>query len=161
MITIIVAIAENNAIGLNNRLLYTLPNDMQHFKQITTGHTVLMGRKTFLSLPTGPLKNRRNIVLSRCGKPIEGVDVFKSLNEALDSCSPEEEIFIIGGAEIYRKTLPIADSLQITLVHDTPPEADTFFPNINYDNWKVVKKEHFKADSKHPFAYTFITYKKK
>lgn len=160
MITIIVAIAENSAIGLNNQLLYNLPNDMRRFRQITTGHTVLMGRKTFLSLPSGPLKNRRNIVLSRCGKPIAGVDVFSSLQSALDSCSSEEKVFIIGGAEIYSQTFPIADYLEITLIHDTPLKADTFFPYISKEEWRIIKKETIQKDEKHSFAYTFITYQR-
>lgn len=157
-INIIAAVAKNRAIGLNNKLLYWLPNDLKRFKQLTSGHTILMGRKTYESLPKGALPNRRNVVVSRSVEKIEGCDCYSSINEALDSCDSSEQIFVIGGGSIYAQTLPLADNLYLTEVDDTPKDADTFFPD--YSEWKEVKRECHEKDERHAFNYAFVDYSK-
>ncbi len=158
MINIIAAIAENNAIGNENKLLYWLPNDLKRFKALTTGHTIIMGRKTFDSLPKGALPNRRNVVLSRSVTAIEGCDVYASLEEALEHCAPEEDVYIIGGASVYEQALPLADRLCLTLVHDTPEKADAFFPD--FSAWHEAWREDHDTDEKHAQRYSFVDYTK-
>ena len=161
MINIIAAIAENNAIGLKGKLLYWLPADLKRFKALTTGHTIIMGRKTFDSLPKGALPNRRNVVLTRSKKDFLGAESFSSLQEALASCGAEEEVFIIGGASVYAEALPLANRLCLTEVHDTPQEADAFFPAFNRDEWEVAFLEKHEKDEKHTQDFDFIDYVKK
>lgn len=156
MISIIAAVAKNRAIGYQNKLIYWLPNDLKRFKALTTGHTIIMGRNTFLSLPKGALPNRRNIVLSRTQKDFPGCETFASLDEALSHCNTEEDIYIIGGASVYEQALPLADRLCLTEIDDTPAEADTFFPP--YDDWHVETKERHDADERHAFSYAFTDY---
>lgn len=158
MITIIAAIAENNAIGLNGKLLYWLPADLKRFKSLTTGHTIIMGRKTFESLPKGALPNRRNIVLTRSKKDFPGAEVFTSLAQALDSCSVNEDIYIIGGASVYAEALSIADRLCLTEVHDTPKEADAFFPVFDRSKWDIAFRETHEPDEKHAQSFDFVDY---
>jgi len=159
MITIIVAIAENRAIGIDNNLLYHIPADMKRFRNLTTGNTVLMGRKTFQSLPKGALPDRRNIVLTRSESALfPGAETFPSLEAALEACGPDEHVYIIGGAQVYRKALPLADTLEVTLVHDTPLMADSFFPEFEDGTWKIASRQDFEPDSRCPWAYSFITY---
>ena len=161
MISIIVAIAANNAIGKDNKLIYWLPNDLKRFKSLTTGHTIIMGRRTFESLPKGALPNRRNIVLSRMGKPEDfpGAELFSSLNEAISAC--KGDVYVIGGASVYEEALPIADRLCLTCVHDTPAEADTFFPEIDSSHWKETMREEHDTDEKHAYRYAFVDMEKK
>lgn len=156
MISIIVAIAENNAIGFENKLIYWLPNDLKRFKALTTGNTIIMGRKTFESFPKGALPNRRNVVLSRTGKPEDfpGADLYPNLQEALASC--EGDVYIIGGASVYEQAMHIADRLCLTYVYDTPQNADTFFPTFNKDEWKEVFREEHEKDEKHNQRYAFV-----
>ena len=156
MISIIAAVAKNRAIGYQNKLIYWLPNDLKRFKALTTGHTIIMGRNTFLSLPKGALPNRRNIVLSRTQKDFPGCETFASLDEALSHCNTEEDIYIIGGASVYEQALPLADRLCLTEIDDTPAEADTFFPP--YDDCRVETKEMHDADERHAFSYAFTDY---
>ena len=160
-ISIIAAVAENNAIGLNGKLLYWLPADLKRFKALTTGHTIIMGRKTFDSLPKGALPNRRNVVLTRRAKDFPGAETFPSLAAALASCSIDEEVYIIGGASVYAEALPLADRLCLTEVHDTPKEADAFFPDFDRSQWDVAFKEEHEPDEKHQQSYTFIDYIRK
>ncbi|MCC8197557.1 MAG: dihydrofolate reductase [Tannerellaceae bacterium] len=160
-ISIIVAIAENNAIGKNQDLLWHLPNDMKRFRHLTTGHPVIMGRKTFESLPKGALPNRKNIILTSV--PEHGfVDCFacESMDDALDLCANQGEVFMIGGAMVYKQALEIADKMYITLVQHTFEDADTFFPEIRYAEWKEVEREDFPADEKHAYPYSFLTYER-
>ena len=159
-INIIVAIAMNNAIGFENNLLYWLPNDLKRFKALTTGHTIIMGRKTFESFPKGALPNRRNVVLTRQDIAFPGAERYGSLKEALDSCKGEEEVYIIGGASVYQEALPLADKLCITLIEDTPKEADAFFPVINLNEWKETSRDARTTDEKHLYPYTFIDYER-
>ena len=156
MISVLAAVAKNRAIGYENKLIYWLPNDLKRFKALTTGHTIIMGRNTFLSLPKGALPNRRNIVLSRSTKDFPGCDVYSSLEEALKHCTPDEDIYIIGGASVYRQALKIADRLCLTEINDTPEKADTFFPP--YDDWKEESREDHEKDERHEYEYSFVDY---
>ena len=131
IITIIAAVAKNRAIGFENKLLYWLPNDLKRFKALTTGHTIIMGRNTYLSLPKGALPNRRNVVLSRSAKAFPGCEVFPSLEKALKSCKDDEQVYIIGGARVYEQAIAFADRLCLTEINDTPKEADAFFPDYS------------------------------
>lgn len=177
-ITLIAAVARNRAIGNDNKLLYWLPNDMKRFRALTTGHTIVMGRRTFESLPKGALPNRRNIVLTRgalrasaesitlsaenvvqSGTRFPGCDVYGSLEEALSHCGADEELYIIGGASVYEQALPLADRLCLTEVDDTPAAADAFFPA--YDDWQETWREDHPADEKHAYKYSFVDYKQK
>lgn len=157
-INIIAAVAENRAIGFQNKLLYWLPNDLKRFKQLTTGHTIIMGRNTFDSLPKGALPNRRNIVLSRSIKELPGCEVYCSLEDAIKHCNADEDIYIIGGASVYEQALPIADRLCLTEIADTPTSADTFFPD--YSSWKEVWHEDHQTDERHSQNYRFVDYEK-
>lgn len=161
-LSIIAAVAENNAIGYENKLIYWLPNDLKRFKALTTGNTIIMGRRTFESLPKGALPNRRNIVLSKNGKAEQfpGCDLYGSLEEALNNCSDTEDIYIIGGSSVYKEAMPIADRLCLTLVHDTPKNADTFFPDFSVD-WKEDWREDHDTDEKHDLKYSFVDFVKK
>lgn len=162
MISIIVNIAANSAIGFENKLLYWLPNDMKRFRQLTTGNTIIMGRLTFESLPKGALPNRRNIVLSRNSQAqFIGAETYGNLEDALAHCSNDEEIYIIGGATLYRQAIHLADRLCITRVDNTPKRADTYFPDIDPNEWKVESITDFPADEKHAYPYQFIDYVRK
>lgn len=154
-ISIIVAIAENFAIGKNNDLLFHLPDDLKRFKQITSGKPVIMGRNTFLSLPGGPLKNRRNIVISNIpGEIFEGCEMTDSIDGAIEMVKNEEESFIIGGGMIYNQFYPVSGKLYLTLVHKSF-DADVYFPEINYNEWEVEKREDH-HDIKNDFDYSYI-----
>ena len=170
MISIIAAVARDRAIGFQNKLIYWLPNDLKRFKALTTGHTIIMGRNTFLSLPKGALPNRRNIVLSRTafsshtgedGRGLfPGCDVYPSLEEALAHCARDEDVYIIGGASVYTQALSMADRLCLTEVDDTPKEADTFFPEYKAD-WREVAREDHDIDERHAQRYAFVDYVRK
>jgi len=156
MISIIAAVAQNRAIGLDNKLLYWLPNDLKRFKALTTGNTIIMGRRTFESLPKGALPNRRNVVLSRSKKPFPGAEVYPTLEAAIASCRPDEDIFIIGGASVYAQAMPLADRLCLTEIDDTPAQADAFFPD--YSDWQLDAVEEHQPDERHAYAYRFADY---
>lgn len=158
MITIIAAIDLNNGIGKNNQLIWHLPADLKRFKSKTTGHHIIMGRKTFESLGK-PLPHRTTIVISRNNhfEVPEGCILVNSLKEALIIASNDSSPFIIGGAEIYQEAMLIAEKLEITQVHHTF-EADVFFPEIDLTIWKEVRREDFKADEKNKFDYSFVTF---
>ena len=157
-ISIIAAVAKNRAIGFENKLIYWLPNDLKRFKALTTGHTIVMGRNTFESLPKGALPNRRNVVLSATVKELPGCEVFPTLDAALQSCQPDEDIYIIGGARVYEQAISKADRLCLTEVDDIPAQADTFFPD--YSDWQVVNKEAHPKDERHAFEYAFTDYER-
>jgi dihydrofolate reductase len=154
-ISIIVAIAENFAIGKNNQLLFHLPGDLKRFKMITMGHPVIMGRNTLLSLPRWPLKGRRNIVISdKADDDFPGCEIVHSVTEANQLVENEPEAFVIGGGSVYRQFYPIANKLYLTLVHHTF-EADTWFPEINYSEWKMLNQEdHY--DETNGFSFTYL-----
>ena len=160
MISIIVAVAENYAIGKKGDLLCHMPADLKHFKEITSGHTVMMGERTFLSLPKHPLPNRRNIVLTDVkGKTFEGAETVYSMDE-LRAKSEElrEEAFVIGGGMVYKQAMEFADKLYITHIHHSWPDADTFFPEIDPKVWKQISAEKHEADENNPYDYTFAEY---
>lgn len=156
-ISIIACIAKGNrAIGYKNRLLYHIKSDMARFRELTTGHPIIMGRKTFESLPNGPLPHRRNIVISRILKEIPGCEIATSLQDALMGTS-REELFVIGGERIYQEALPFATKLYLTVVDDTPKKADAFFPEIDLTEWEEVEKE---MRNENGIAFTFLTYRR-
>lgn len=160
MITLIAAVAENNALGKDNRLLWHLPDDFKRFKSVTTGHHIIMGRKTFESFPK-PLPNRTHVIISRQENyQPEGCIVVDSLDKAIAACPKNEETFIIGGGEIYKQSIAIADKLDITKVHHSF-EADTFFPEIDLNEWKLTASEFHPKDEKHQFDFAFETYLRK
>ncbi len=173
MISIIVAIAENYAIGKKGDLLCHMPADLKHFKDITSGKTVMMGERTFFSLPKHPLPNRRNIVLTDvAGKTFEGAEAVYSIDEMVDKVESRktatsslkvesEEAFVIGGGMVYRQMMPLADKLYITHIHHSWEDADTFFPEIKESEWKLLNAERHFADEKNPYDYTFATYARK
>ena len=159
-VSIIVAIDENKAIGKDNQLLWHLPNDLKFFKKTTSGHTVIMGRKTFDSIGK-PLPNRRNIVISRNSElKIEGTEIYHSILEALNNCKGEKEVFIIGGAEIYKQAEPFTNKFYITQVHHHF-DADTFFNNLNLNELNEIWREDNYADDRHLYDYTFLILEKK
>ncbi len=159
-ISIIVAIAQNFAIGKNNNLLFHLPNDLKRFKEITTGHPVIMGRNTLLSLPKGALPNRRNIVITdKPGETFERCEMVFSVNEAIESVKTETEAFIIGGGMIYRQFYPIVGNLYLTFVHQDF-DADVYFPEIDFSQWEeTFREDHF--DEKNGFNYSYLNLKRK
>ena len=161
-ISIIVAIGENNEIGRNNDLLCHLPADLKRFKELTTGHTIVMGRKTFESLPKGALPNRKNIVLTRNKNlSFNNCQMYASLPEIIDNQKDNADLFIIGGGSIYKQALPLANKLYLTKIHAAFDDADAFFPEINYEKWEEINREEHKADEKHAYNYTFLMYKRK
>lgn len=160
MITLIAAVAENYALGKDNQLLWHLPDDFKRFKNVTSGHYIIMGRKTFESFPK-PLPNRTHVIITRQKKyASENCIIVDSLKAAISVCPKDEEVFIIGGGEIYTQSIEIADKLDITKVHHSF-EADTFFPEIDLNKWKLTSAEFHPKDEKHQFDFTFETYLRK
>ena len=159
-ISIIVAIAENNAIGKDNKLLWHISDDLKRFKKITANHTVIMGKNTFFSLPNGALPNRTNIVISDDkNDKIKDCVMAYSIEDAINKCDDNKENFIIGGASVYRQFLKYTNKLYLTKVHKSF-EADTFFPEINLNEWKLIERQDFKPDKKNFFSYSYLVYKK-
>jgi dihydrofolate reductase len=158
-INLIVAIDEKNGIGKNNLLPWHLPADLKHFKSITTGHPIIMGRKTFDSIGKA-LPNRRNIVISRQSKlEIPGAEVCSSLSDAVKLCADEKDVFVIGGAQIFEQAISIADILYLTIIHEDF-NADVFFPEIRLSEWIEEEKYMYEPDEKNLYSYSFIKYKK-
>jgi dihydrofolate reductase len=159
-INLIAAIDQNGGIGKDNQLLCHLPADLKHFKQLTTGKTVIMGRKTFESLPGGALPKRRNIVISRqTNLTLANCEVFNSLFDAFAACESEDSVFVIGGENVYKQAIANADVLEITEI-GARFDADAFFPAIEEGIWKRVQEENHPADERHPYPYTFVTYQR-
>ena len=157
-ITIIVAAAENNAIGKDNDLIWSLPNDLKRFKKLTSGHSIIMGRKTFDSFP-GLLPNRKHIVISR-NKNIsfsDEVTVVNNFEDAITETGDDENPFIIGGGQIYKLAMDIVDKIELTRVHEEF-KADTFFPKIDKDKWELINEEFNEKDERHQFSFTYKTY---
>ncbi len=160
MISIIVAVSDDWGIGKNNELLWHISDDLRRFKSLTTGKTIIMGKKTWESLPKRPLPNRKNIVLTDV--PHECIDcsiTAYSIDDALSKCSPDEEVFIIGGGSIYRQFMPIADRLYITHVHMKAP-ADVYFPEIDMTIWKIKEREDFPATDSNSIPYSYVIYER-
>lgn len=160
-ISIIVAVAENNAIGKGNKLLWHISDDLKRFKRLTTGHPVVMGKKTYESLPVKPLPNRTNVVISDIeGELIKGCEMAYSIEEAIEKCPDNMESFIIGGGSIYRQFMPFADKLYITKVHKAF-DADTFFPEIDEDEWQLIERKKTETDENNDFNFSYLTYTRK
>lgn len=161
MLTIIAAASENNALGKDNQLVWHLPDDFKRFKTLTSGHFIIMGRKTFESFPS-PLPNRTHIIITRqkTYKVPEGCIVASSLAKAIELSPKNEEVFIIGGGEIYTQSIALADKIEVTRVHTSVP-ADTFFPEIDLTKWQLTYDEFHQKDERHAFDFTFLTYMKR
>ena len=162
-ITMIAAAGEKNALGKDNDLLWHLPDDFKRFKTLTTGHPIIMGRKTFESFPK-PLPNRKHIIITRdhgYKVPFENCVVVHGLDAALKLVENEPLAYIIGGGEIYRQAEPLADTIELTRIHHDFPEADTFFPVIDENKWELVAKSHHKADERHKYSFTYLTYQRR
>lgn len=157
----IVAADEQNAIGRDGDLLCHLPNDLKHFKAVTSGHTVIMGRRTFESLPKGALPNRKNIVITSApAENFPNCTVCRNWDEVF-AVAANEEVFIIGGGQIYKQAIEWADKIYLTRIHHTFEDADTFFPPMSHDIWQLVDKEAHLSDERHAYDYTFLTYKRR
>ena len=160
MLILIAAVAQNNVIGKDNELVWHLPADMRFFKNTTMGHTLIMGRKTFESFGK-PLPGRKSIVITRQKNwQYEGVKVVHSLDEAIKAAPQGEEVFIVGGAEIYRLALPLCKKMYLTIVHHEF-EGDTFFPPVDFTQWKLISEEKHPTDEKHAFAFSIRTYERR
>lgn len=158
LISIIVAMSPSRAIGYHNRLPWHLPEDLAHFKHLTSGHTIIMGRKTFESLPNGALPNRRNVVITRQSERLRDkmhdCVLYGSLKEAMEQEAKTGEVFVIGGESIYRQALPLADSIYATLVDQEPEVADAWFPEVDASQWQITKKEKHTG-----FSFLYFTRK--
>lgn len=164
MITLIAAAAENNALGKNNEMIWHLPDDFKRFKKLTSGHDIILGRKTYESLD-GPLPNRKHIIITRQKNYAEQVDascciVVESMEEAIAKTDANEENFVIGGGEIYKLALPLADKIELTRVHGTF-EADAYFPEFDTAEWKLETEEYHPKDERHKIDFTYQTFLKK
>lgn len=161
MIILIAAVAEQNVLGKDNAIIWHLPDDFKHFKTLTSHHYIIMGRKTFESFPK-PLPNRTHVIITRQKDYVvpENCIVVHSLEEALERTKDEEEVYVIGGGEIYTLALPIADQLEITQVHASF-DGDAFFPEFSTFDWQLVKENYHPIDEKHAYAFTFQTYIRK
>jgi len=159
-ISIIVAIAENNVIGKDNQLLWHIPEDLKRFKRLTTGHKIIMGKSTFISLPKGPLPSRTNIVISdNKNDKFEGCIMAYSIEEAISKCDDKKENFVIGGGMIYKQFLPYANKLYLTKIYQSF-EGDTYFPEINFEEWEKVEHADFKPDEKNKYAYSYQVFER-
>ena len=157
----IVAVDENGAIGRQGDLLCHLPADMRHFKEMTMGHSIVMGRKTFESFPRRPLPGRQNLVITRsAGWQYPGVIVAHSLEQAI-AMAETDTVFIIGGAQIYEQALPVVDVLHLTLIHARWASADVYFPALDPNQWQAVEREHHTSDHRNAYEYDFITLKRR
>ncbi|SRX73433.1 dihydrofolate reductase [Aequorivita antarctica] len=161
MITMIAAAGENNELGKDNGLLWHLPDDFKRFKQLTTGHHIIMGRKTFESFPR-PLPNRTHLIITR-NKDYkkEGAVVVHSMEEALKISEKDDQPFIIGGGEIYKMGLPFTDKIELTRVHGTFPDADTFFPSFPEKEWLLISEVEHEKDERHKFSFSYQTWVRK
>lgn len=160
-IILIAAAGENNSLGINGDLPWHLPDDFKRFKRLTSGHKIIMGRKTFETFPK-PLPNREHIVVTRdkSYQPQFDCKLFHSIEEAIDYTSNDEEVFVIGGGEIYRQAMPIGTHIELTRIH-AEFQADTYFPEINKSDWALVKEEFHPKDEKHNYDFTYQTFERK
>jgi len=159
-LSIIVAVAQNNAIGKDNKLLWHISEDLKRFKMLTSGKTIVMGKNTFYSLPVRPLPNRINIVITDIpDEKIEGCVMAYSIEDAINKCDDTNENFIIGGASVYSQFMPYADKLYLTKVNKDF-EADCFFPEVNYKEWNLISREECSASEKNDFSYIYMIYEK-
>lgn len=162
MIALVVAIAENRVIGKDNQLLWHLPNDLKHFKHLTLGHPMIMGRKTFEAIGK-PLSGRTSIIVSRQPdyQAPEGCLVVSSIEEALkEGLALDEQVMVVGGGAIYAQALPFAETVYLTLVHESF-EGDVLFPDLEADAWEVTEQEEHPTDERHAYPFTFFTFRRK
>jgi dihydrofolate reductase len=161
MLTLIAAASENNALGKDNDLVWHLPDDFKRFKALTSGHYIIMGRKTFESFPK-PLPNRTHVIITKQNdyEAPEGCIVVNSLKKAIEVCPENEEVFIVGGGQIYKQSIEIADKIELTRVH-TIIEADAFFPEIDETVWEIIQSEYHPKDEKHKYDFTYLTFVKR
>ena len=155
-LSLIAAVAKNRAIGYQNKLLFAIKDDMKHFKRLTMGHVIIMGRHTFESLPNGALPHRKNIVISKSQTVFKGCTRVSSFEEALAMCQKEAEVFVIGGEQVYKEAISQADKLYLTEIDALPQQADAFFPA--YDDWQLVAKEEHKKGKSNSLAFAFSIY---
>ena len=156
-LTAIAAVAQNGIIGNNNDLIWRLPDDLKHFKKLTKGHTIIMGRKTWESIGAKPLPHRTHIIITRnFDYEAEGAEVVSTIDEALEMAHADVQPFIVGGGEIYKLAMPFVKRLELTIVHKDF-EGDTQFPDFDYDDWKEVGNERHEADERHDYAFSFLT----
>lgn len=155
-LSLIAAVAKNRAIGYQNKLLFAIKEDMEHFKRLTMGHVIIMGRHTFESLPNGALPHRKNIVISKSQTIFKGCTHVSSFEEALAMCQKEAEVFVIGGEQVYKEAISQADKLYLTEIDALPQQADAFFPA--YDDWQLVAQEEHKKSKSKSLAFAFSIY---
>lgn len=162
ILSLIAAVSDDNVIGKDGTLPWRLPDDLRHFHDLTMGHPVIMGRKTYESIPEKhqPLPGRTNIILTRHGLEIPGCIVVRSMEEAIEQARSSMEVFVIGGAKVYRQALPFAQRLYLTRVY-AQVTGDAFFPDVRWDEWREVSREEHAADVRHVYAFTFLTYERK
>ena len=159
ILSLIVAVSKNNVIGADNGLLWQMPADLKHFKAVTMGHTVIMGRKTYDSIGK-PLPGRRNIIVTRQEKfKAQGCEVVNSLQDAVDLCTREQEVFIVGGGEVYKQAIHAADKIYLTRIYGEF-EGDTVFPQINFSEWRLTKYLKHHGDAKNQYDYSFSEYER-
>lgn len=162
MISAIVAIDRNGAIGKQGQLLCHMPADMRHFKETTMGHSIIMGRKTFESFPKGALPGRQNIVITRNRDYApDGVTIVHSVDEALAAATMPGEVFIIGGEQIYNATFPLVGTIHLTVIDHKFKDVDAYFPRIDMRSWAITEQEQHPADDRNPYPFTFMTLKRK
>lgn len=155
-LTAIAAVAQNGVIGNNNELIWHLPDDLKHFKSLTKGHTIIMGRKTWESIGAKPLPHRRHIIITRnMFYEADGAEVVSTINEALQLAHTDEQPFVVGGGEIYQLAMPYLKRMELTIVHQDF-EGDTLFPEFDESAWQTVSSVRHEADEKHPWAFTFV-----
>lgn len=160
MITLIAAITRDRALGKGGDMIFHISEDLRRFKKLTTGHPLVMGRRTFESFPNGPLPGRRNLVVSRdAGYSREGIETFTSLEDALAACD-ESEPMVIGGGQIYAQAMPLSDRLLITEIDTEAPDADTFFPEISPDEWELTGASEPIRDPKSGVSFRYLTYER-
>lgn len=161
MISIIAAVSKDLGIGKDNELLWQIPEDLKRFKKLTSGNTVIMGKRTWMSLPVKPLPGRRNIVLTDIpGECFDCSETATSVEDALSKCSEDENIFVIGGGSVYHQFMPLADRLYITHIHKKAP-ADVYFPKIDLRKWKILEKSEDKFNEDSQIPYTYVIYERK
>ncbi|MHC5200628.1 dihydrofolate reductase [Myroides sp. LJL119] len=161
MIILIAAMGQNRALGKDNKMIWHLPDDFKHFKTLTTSHYIIMGRKTFETFPS-PLPNRVHVIITRQLDYVapQGCIVVHSLDQALQVCQGQKDVYVIGGAQIYELALEIADKIELTKIHEDF-QADAFFPEIDQGKWDLIKQDFHPKDSRHAYDFTFLTYIKK
>lgn len=161
ILTTIAAVAQNGVIGNNNDLIWRLPDDLKHFKNLTKGHTMIMGRKTWESIGAKPLPHRRHIIITRnFDYEADGAEIVSTIDEALELAHTDEHVFIAGGGEIYKLAMPYIQRMELTIVHHDF-DGDTYFPDFEESQWRELKSTRHEADERHAYPFSFITLERK